>query len=349
MLGFDCFTEILPAHQEVDVRARLNAMTPADVSRIRRELIAYTWKAAELPRTLPLVETDVQNPYWMLSLRSGTRVDRLTVSLDGFETYGYLYVPTPRRHQLVILHHGHGRMLAQANIHEVARILLDRGYDLVILFPPGFGQNNAPPLPDPDDPERTAPVIRYHDAMFALETPELSPIRYFLEPVVQIVNYVETALPLRSIDMIGISGGGWTTTLVAAIDPRIRASVPVAGSLPRYLLERRAPCPPALRDREQYHPPLYAIAGYLDLYVLGAYGEGRGQLQVLNQFDSCCFSGVGFRTYRDIVRDVLEQLGSGRFDVFLDDSHRTHQISRHAMQRAILPFLRRPLTYNSPS
>ena len=32
--------------------------------------------------------------------------------------------------------------------------------------------------------------------------------------------------------MIGLSGGGWTTTVAAAIDPRVGLSIPVAGSLP---------------------------------------------------------------------------------------------------------------------
>ena len=35
--------------------------------------------------------------------------------------------------------------------------------------------------------------------------------------------------------MIGLSGGGWTTTVYAAIDPRIVKSIPVAGTLPLYL------------------------------------------------------------------------------------------------------------------
>jgi hypothetical protein len=64
--------------------------------------------------------------------------------------------------------------------------------------------------------------------------------------------------------MIGLSGGGWTTTLYAAIDPRVRLSFPVAGTLPEYLRVGR---PGA---REQFYPDLYKIANYLDLYVMGS-------------------------------------------------------------------------------
>ena len=31
--------------------------------------------------------------------------------------------------------------------------------------------------------------------------------------------------------MIGLSGGGWSTTVAAALDPRIGLSLPVAGSV----------------------------------------------------------------------------------------------------------------------
>jgi len=67
-----------------------------------------------------------------------------------------------------------------------------------------------------------------------------------------------------------IPGGGWTTTLYAAIDPTIRCSFPVAGSIPLYLRTKGS-----VGDREQFEPSFYSIAGYPDLYVLGAHGRGR--------------------------------------------------------------------------
>ena len=39
-------------------------------------------------------------------------------------------------------------------------------------------------------------------------------------------------LGYKRVVMVGLSGGGWTTTVAAAIDPRIDLSIPVAGSLP---------------------------------------------------------------------------------------------------------------------
>ena len=57
-------------------------------------------------------------------------------------------------------------------------------------------------------------------------------IRFFVEPVVLTINYAIGVLGYSSVLMMGKSGGGWTTTLAAALDPRIGASFAVAGSLP---------------------------------------------------------------------------------------------------------------------
>ncbi len=124
--------------------------------------------------------------------------------------------------------------------------------------------------------------------------------------------------------MIGISGGGWTTTLAAAIDERIQTSVPVAGSYPIYLRsnEQRD-----WGDWEQTVPELYRIVNYPEIYILGAFGKNRCQLQVLNKYDSCCFAGIKWQTYVDVVKTRVGDLGQGKWDLYVDDSHDGHKIS----------------------
>lgn len=56
--------------------------------------------------------------------------------------------------------------------------------------------------------------------------------------------------------MVGLSGGGWTTTDYSALDPRITLSLPVAGSLPLDV-----PIGRSGRDTEQYLAPFYDLAG----------------------------------------------------------------------------------------
>ena len=192
------------------------------------------------------------------------------------------------------------------------------------------------------DNKRFAPAgIGTHDDMAKLVSSDLEPIKFFVEPVAVALNYATEKSAPDDVVMIGLSGGGWTTTLYAAIDPRVRLSFPVAGTLPDYLRVGR---PGDKGDWEQLYPELYKIANYLDLYVLGSSGRGRAQRQVLNKYDSCCFWGVGYRTYEKHVAKAVKQIGPGAFDVYLDESHRSHLVSQDAMKEAILPLLAAPRT-----
>jgi hypothetical protein len=167
--------------------------------------------------------------------------------------------------------------------------------------------------------------------MAFLQPPQGNPIKYFLEPVAVVLNYAES-FHYRRITMVGISGGGWTTTLCAAIDPRIVRSYPTAGTHPNYLRARDISNSGTLGDYEQQDPELYRIANYLELYIMGSVGEGRKQLQILNEFDACCFRGTGYTTYEPIVKGIIESIGPGSFEVFLDSTHRLHQISPRALE-----------------
>lgn len=328
----DCYTEIDPIFLQTDVRSLIHAVTPADVARIRGELIAYIWKAPALPDALPEVQTGVPNPFADLPDPPNVkRIDQLTVSMDGFVSRMFLFLPKHGRRRLVIFHQGHADDLASSGGDTTVRFFLERRYPVLVVHMPLYGLNTGP-----------FPHGGVHDPMFTLESPTLSPFKYFLEPIVRAVNYAQRILRYRRVHMIGISGGGWTTTLSAALDPRISVSFPVAGTLPMYLRRPDIYCSRGdLGDLEQHHPVLYSMVDYLDLYILGSYGRGRGQLQVLNQYDSCCFWGVRYLTYRDIVREVVAGLRRGRYDVFLDSSHTSHLISQHALDDGIFRFLLR--------
>jgi hypothetical protein len=333
-VAHDCHEDIHPVYLQTDVPSLINAVDEAQIERIRAQLIAYIWKAPGLPQALPVVVEDVANPFTAVTaVPPGTRVDELSVTLEDFVSRMYLYTPRHARRRLTIVHQGHS-WLARDGTGQAVEYLLRQRHHVLVVHMPMYGPNSAP----------FGPVPYFHDPMFnRRESPTLSPFKYFVEPVVQAVNYATQVMGIWRVAMIGLSGGGWTTTLAAAIDPRIKLSVSVAGSLPTFLFDPADPCigPKDRGDIEQYHPVLYRIANHLDLYILGAHGNGRGQLQVLNQYDSCCFEGVRYRTYRPAVRDAVSRLRLGRFEVFLDSSHRQHKISAHALETAIVPFLRR--------
>ena len=147
-----------------------------------------------------------------------------------------------------------------------------------------------------------------------------------------VVNYAEK-FNFKKIIMIGLSGGGWTTTQYAAIDTRIAISFPVAGSLPVYVRMRELDnLSTFYGDYEQSIPEILDIANYLELYIMASNGKGRSQFQILNEFDDCCFRGTGANSYKEIVKDRVESIGDGSYHLYIDASHSKHQISPKALE-----------------
>src|SRR5262245_25842524 len=119
----------------------------------------------------------------------------------------------------------------------------------------------------------------------------------------------------RRIGMSGLSGGGWTTTLVGAIEPRLTHLYPVAGSMPF-----EVDIDPAVvglnvsslrGDYEQSHQRfLRGIASYLDLYVLGASFPKRKAVHFYNAADTCCFPGIMSVAFSTELQNVTRELFS---------------------------------------
>jgi hypothetical protein len=116
----------------------------------------------------------------------------------------------------------------------------------------------------------------------------------------------------------GLSGGAWTTVVTAAVDPRMRLSIPVAGSAPGF----REPCFPGhvteackfldFEQRELFH----VAHDYDTLYVLGASGSHRAQLAIYNLHDPC-FPGRPCRMGGTCSGGA--PLGRRRWEIFRED------------------------------
>ena len=128
--------------------------------------------------------------------------------------------------------------------------------------------------------------------------------RYFLEPVVRTINYATEVLGYKRVIMMGLSGGGWTTTLMGAIDTRIQLSVPVAGSIPCEFKHTSW-------DYEQYCTNSWAqVCDYQCLYVLAGLEVDRYSVQIIHEHDPCCFHGFGrhdrIRKYNAYVQHNIQ-------------------------------------------
>jgi hypothetical protein len=317
--------------------------TAADAAAKRAKIIKFIWGRPGMPLDkLPAaVERGVVKPD---NLQNLERVDTLHIAMDaGVKGLAHLFLPRLKKNSRVaIIHLGHtdgctfnDNVPGEPDIgmRRTISALLDEGFAVIGVYMPQI---------TPED-------CRWeHDRLFQLKTTG-SPLKFFLEPTLVSLNYVRKKLPqYTDVSMIGLSGGGWTTTLYAAVDPRVLVSIPVAGSLPLYLCHEGYG-----HDIEQRLDSFYRLAGYPDLYILGAYGVGRKQIQILNRQDDCCFgekqhdrrlSGMPFepsvRDYEQRVQKVLATPGFGSFRVIIDEKADRHKISADALRRVIIPELR---------
>jgi pimeloyl-ACP methyl ester carboxylesterase len=323
----------------VDVEKEIAIQSVADIDDKRARLINYIWKGAGLPTTMPQVQSGVALPPEIAALTGVGETTKLTVPLRyGVKATQYLLRPEGRsNHRLAIYHTGHG----EDPIIRVRTVqaLLDRGYAVLCSDLPFVGWN-IQLIQDPHDPTKyvnPGTGTHAHNTFGAYETSSFSAMTFFLEPLVVGINYAEQHLRPRSISMVGLSGGGWATTAYAAIDTRITRSYPTAGSFPFYL--RPGPPIDSTGDWEQGGiqgatvPGFYAIVSFGDLYVMGAVGSPRrGQLQILNRFDACCFAGVGPRSYAPVVSHRVALIGQGTWDLQEDATHNQHQVSPYALE-----------------
>ncbi len=339
------FTVVIGGAVECQARvddSKITIVTPADVARKRAALVDFTWGKGGFPATkMPSsVQRSVQSP--VQGLKNLARVDTLRISMAvGLIGMSHQFVPKHSNRRLAILHLGHTSTCtfndglageSDVGIRKTLLSLLSKGFTVLAVYMP---------QQTPED------CREHHDQLFNVVTTG-NPMKFFLEPTIVSLNYALSGRRhYRDVSMIGFSGGGWTTTLCAAIDPRIKTSIHVAGSLPIYLRWGWT-----FGHTEQNLDSFYGIAGYPDLYIMGAFGSGRSQLQVLNRHDDCCFgerqhnsneAGATFesavRAYETRVRQALKKLGAGSFRVAIDDTATRHMISGRVIDKVILPAL----------
>ena len=117
------------------------------------------------------------------------------------------------------------------------------------------------------------------------------------------------------VAMTGLSGGGWQTAVLSAIDERITTIIPVAGHSPVW---QRVNCASDIGDLEQNPVDLCTVTDYDLMTALFA---PRPTLLIYNLRDDCCFRSR--RTYQSIykpVKPLFESLGAGDNLSFYENS-----------------------------
>lgn len=359
-----------PQLQNYDPSGQIRFRTASEAEARRQELIHFIWPAGLPTNALPSAERQIGRAIFSGDLSGldgalAASVDRLNATVEPYRFHGIEYLIHPlakNRHnrRLVILNSGHRAGVAFSyGVNDVANRLLAKGFAVLMTDMPlvGFNTNHTIVLPDGRGiVDIHGRETAGHNEMFAKLTPTALPdgaiFRLFLEPIVQGENYfLRTANKADDVSYVGLSGGGWTGHLLAALDPRIKKSFPVAGSYPLYIRNVMG----TSDDAEQTFAPLYleidkhntnglpdtaaGVASWLEIYALGGFGPGRSQVQILNLHDSCCFNGSAFVTYTNFVSTVVHGLGQGAWSFYSDTTHKSHQISSDVLNRVIMPGL----------
>ena len=320
----------LQIYQDLSNDDLISFQSIADIDNTKQTLIEYIWNDSKLPIELPTKhEYDVKDRI-ADELQNLDRIDSFTVEMKyGVNSISYLFIAKNSNDKLVIYHQGHNAIsLNGFDDHSfdqdipLIQNFLDNNYSVLIFSMPGKGMNNEPII----DHEKFGNFkLNSHDHFHLLEAKNFHPIQFFLEPVVITLNQIEKDYSFVTYSMMGLSGGGWTTIVVSAVDDRISESYSIAGSFPIWLRSDSRD----YGDYEQTIPEFYQIANYEELYFLSAYGDNRRLVLFYNEFDPCCFPGELYNKFPfgDIVKTKISKFNKGNFDVIIDYGQTEHMIS----------------------
>ena len=313
---------------QINLDSLIKINSKSDIDQKRDFLTEFFWDVGSLQRVkdksqLPDVESDISDSSYK-DFQNLSRIDRLTVEMAyGINSISYLFIPEVSNGKLILYHQGHaGDFILGKN---TIQFFLNRNFTVLASTMPLVGMNNQPVV-EIDGLGKIK--LTSHNQLRLLEANNFNPMKLFVDPIQINLNFLDKEYDFKQYSMIGLSGGGWTTVVYSAIDERISNSFSVGGSMPFYLrVDERD-----VGDYEQTNIELYQNVNYLELYVLGAYGDGRKHIQIFNKNDPCCFSGNGYETYEFVIKDKISQLGKGNFQIFIDDTHTQHKISDHILR-----------------
>ncbi|MFO0603392.1 MAG: hypothetical protein U0324_09475 [Polyangiales bacterium] len=349
----------------------------------RAALINYVWGTSALPTAL--ANATVSHPVSDAAVLLGLNVPNLLAvdelrfdAGNGVHTSVFELKPQSSNGRAVVVHVGHNWANEDRGPNTLASLLVANGYTVFYAAMPCW-RLLSPAAPNPVTAYPACPVPMEFDGSSAgggahnnlFNTVNPAPghaQRYFLEQIARAVN-VAASQGFTDINMAGLSGGGWTTAVYAALDPRVRLSFAVNGGKPLYMRRCTTPSAGCLDagggeyydgDREQMDPGFFNIAGYLDVYALAANGAGRRHVQIQKRDDPAFGAGAfpranlgaatglswdqAVRAYETKVQQYLVGLGpccdQGSFRVEIDEDTvpqaDQHTISVSAQQGVIL-------------
>lgn len=288
-----------------------------EVERMRDDLRVRILGTASTSPVVTVVDSDDSCPdvlpVFCTAFAGEAEISALLIEMDhGITSVVAVLEPVGSNGQAVIWHRGHEPDLGTVpSFKDAVRAFINRGTTVyvvsMLLFPPNPSHLVV------DIPGRGTAIAAQHDDLFLLESQGASPLRFFVQPALAAVDHARRRG--ADVEVIGISGGGWTAVLVAAVDGNIGRTTSIAGSVPVMEMLGTAPYLP---DYEQRLPGLFPDFDYPTLYAMGSL-PGRHLRLVYNDRDPCCFALREEPAWFSPLREAVVGLG-GKVEIFINDS-----------------------------
>lgn len=256
----------------------------ADIPGRRADVYQMIFGSPQLPTTQSQVDVGIPDPFagWGFNV---ARVDRFVANMQGGETVvDYLYwASEPNVNRLAVINFGHQTVCnypSFPSFYEAPQLiqrLLDEGFSVYTSNMPGCGPGIY----------TAHPILFTNYGNIAL--------RYFFQPIVWAINYLEANHPFVDYSIAGLSGGGWTADVTPAVDLRFKTGIGFSGNYPglnfigAWNSDNDGECQSALCWGEGSVPDFVSLVGLRDLYIMSAYGQGRFHQQVMIRRDDCCY------------------------------------------------------------
>jgi len=324
---------------EHTILERISINSEEELLQKRHEMIDYIWLGSGFPTWYP---TNVEPGIKMSNfdnIENLETINKFTVVMDfgkdenkflkskeSVTSISYLFQAKNQKNDLIIYHQGHAEQ-SISDSRNVIKFFLDNGYSVLVFSMPLREENNEPIV---DTISFGKLKLATHNHLAIIDNEFFHPIKFFVEPIAVTLNYITKNYDYQHIHMMGISGGGWTTIVYSALDPRITNSYPIAGAFPLYMRQTISD----LGDYEQMVIDFYEIVSYEELFVMDGYGENRKSIQFFNYNDPCCFQAETYNKspYGEVINEKLTQLGMGQFGVILDKTAIRHEVTDFTLE-----------------
>ena len=231
-------------------------------------------------------------------------------TFHGVTSYGILEKARNPNRCLLIYHQGHaGSPYSFLYFEQLKTHIFAQGCDVLALSMIGRGFNQGPvSFPanvngelihlDAKEASKHESYASYRDP----KHPLLSSLSLFLTGNHAIIRHVSQRY--TEVKMVGISGGGWQTTLTSALFTGIDESYSFAGTLPlSFRTEQKNK-----GDFEQVGASLWKQYDYWHFYWLATYDSNQEQTrthhQLFNANDTCCFSNPAAADFASTVQNL---------------------------------------------